>query len=184
MGASSVTIIDPHYDVPVGGLDRISLPALMSSLRRRFREADDVLGGDPAYGFIEVALEVDVDGYVVWSPHFHIVIASYAPAAQIREALEPRRPVPIALMRGRLKRKPIVVKPVDNLANALAYSSKRIPEANVATIDRAGKGVRARRRLTEAEQLEYDRWLCGQRPADRIFKRGMKEVHGKLVPLR
>lgn len=175
-----VTIIDPHHTRKIGALNGLSLNGAMQSLRRRIRK-EAILATDPAFGFLEVAVQVDAKGVAWWTPHYHLVMATRGSAKQIRRALRPSRKPPSTGPHARKRWRPIVVKRVTSLENALAYSAKRIPERNRETFDETRKRIQQRDRLRSENNLEYDLWLLNQGLSERIFLRGMKRVHGKLV---
>jgi hypothetical protein len=168
-----VTFVEPHYRVPVGRLESLSINAVQQSLRRRFDRVEDRFGKAIVVGAIEASFDVDQDGSAWWSPHAHAAVGVEAPKDALRETLQLRRRYPEGT-------KPVMIKPVYNLANAIAYSFKRDPAMRVA-VERNGRGDRDKTAVRAEQLLEYDRWLLRQKPTERLFLRRIKRVHGRLT---
>ncbi|MHA7968088.1 hypothetical protein [Rhizobium sp. CAU 1783] len=179
-----VTVIDPWYSCSTGSLSQLSLSAATLGIKRRFRNASHLFSTDIAFGFAEVAMMEWYRGVRRWVMHFHIVLATNAPQDAVREAFRPLRKPPVQFLAGRKKWRPVVVKPVTSLHNVLAYSAKRkvefVPPAGA---NRRGK-AKATGQATSAELCEYDAWLLNQRLTHRLFFRGLRRVHGNLIPFK
>ncbi len=65
----------------------------------------------------------------------------------------------------------------------LADGIRRVLEGHGMQVSEQDERSRWPARLRPEDHLECDLWLLAQRPSDRIFKRGMKEVHGKLMEM-
>ncbi|WP_156936479.1 hypothetical protein [Mesorhizobium sp. LNJC384A00] len=177
-----VTIIDPTCFLKPGHLSDLSVNGMFQSLRRRLREAPDSWKSARIVGAVDIAYDRDADGREWWAPHLHLAIAVDADAKEVRRVLKPRRPAPPDLV-GR-KFRPVKVKRVTSLANAIAYSLKSTVDGREAIWDRRGNKDRRPFRVPEAAQLEHDLWMLGMRPRDRSFLGGMMVSKGGVVPRR
>ncbi|AZV18151.1 hypothetical protein [Mesorhizobium sp. M7A.F.Ce.TU.012.03.2.1] len=175
-----VTIIDPHYFLRPGRLNRFSIGALIQSLRRRLREAPETWNSARIVGAVDMAYDRERDGREWWAPHIHLAIAVDAQAKEIRRVLKPRR-APPADMVGRAFR-PVTVERVTNLANAIAYSLKPTVGTREAFLDGRGNTNRRPFDVPAAALLEHDRWMMTMRPRDRSFLSGMMVSRGGVVP--
>lgn len=174
-----VHLIDPHYFRMPGGLSKLSIDALFQSLRRRFRDAPEEWQSARAVGGLHIAFDRYEDGAEMWTPHVHLVVAVDAAAEEVSTVLRPKREPPVELV-GR-KFRPVIVTPVNNLANAMSYASKVFVDTRGETTDSRGNRDRRAFELPLARRLEHDRWLLRLKPRERIFLRGMMNSRGGLV---
>ncbi|MER9141835.1 hypothetical protein NKH92_04000 [Mesorhizobium sp. M0871] len=177
-----VTVIDPTYFLEPGRLSELSVKGLFQSLRRRLRAAPGNWKAARVVGALDIAYDRDADGREWWAPHLHLAIAVDADAKEVRRVLKPRRPAPPDMV-GR-KFRPVKVKRVTSLANAIAYSLKSTVDGREAIWDRRGNKDRRPFKVPEAAQLEHDLWMLGMRPRDRSFLGGMMVSKGGVVPRR
>lgn len=176
-----VTVIDPWYSAKIGELSTISVPAGVLSIKRRFRSAGELLSSDVAFGYAEVATMGWGKRGRRWIMHFHLILASDSPRKAIKEAFRPPRAPPAEFVRYRKKWRPVMVRPVTTLHNALAYSAKRKLEyVSSPHVKRRGK-AKSSGQPKASEQCELDRWLLTKSNADRLLLRGIKRVHGELT---
>jgi len=172
-----VTVVDPRHRRSQGDLASVPIDGIQQWLRRRFKMIEADYGKVRAVGGIEASFEVEQDGTSHWGPHSHFVVASECPTEALRAGLMPVGP--------RVENtRPVVIKPVHELANAIAYCGKREPAMRVAFCERRGTQNRQKRSASPEVALEYNRWLLGQGPTDRLILRGYKRVHGRLTLLR
>lgn len=174
-----VTIVDPTYFLRPGHLHELSVNGLFQSLRRRLRHAPDNWKSARVIGAVDIAYDRDADKREWWAPHLHLAIAVEADAKEVRRVLKPRRP-PSGDMVGR-KFRPVKVKRVTSLANAIGYSVKPTVDGREAIWDRRGNTDRRPFKVPEAAQLEHDIWMLGMRPRERSFLSGMMVHRGKVV---
>lgn len=171
------TVIDPRYATPIGALKSLSLDGMQQGLRRRLRRVEETWGPTYAFGACEVSLEVERDGASYWGPHTHFAIATRCPRAALKAALRPAGALPPGA-------RPVVLKRVTNLGNALGYSGKREPAERIAIVGSRGTQDRDKRPVNRQAGLEHDTWLLGLRPTERLILRGFRRVHDQLVLLR
>ncbi|WP_156653407.1 hypothetical protein [Methylobacterium sp. Leaf111] len=168
-----VTIVDPRYRQRPKRLRRLSLSAVQQGFRRRLRRLRKAYGNVRAVGAIEVCYDRDKDGRWSWGPHIHVVIAADCGKKALRKALRPH---------GVLAKhaKPIVIKEVTGLANALAYTMKRLPAQRVAFASPNGRQDRDKQGVRGKAELRHDRWLLGVKATQRLILCGVKRIHGRL----
>ncbi|MES0198608.1 hypothetical protein [Mesorhizobium sp. M0011] len=174
-----VTIVDPTYFLQPGQLHELSVDGLFQSLRRRLRDAPDNWKAARVIGAVDIAYDRDADKREWWAPHLHLAIAVEADAKEVRRVLKPRRPAPPDMV-GR-KFRPVKVKPITSLANAIGYSVKPTVDGREAIWDRRGNTDRRPFKVPEAAQLEHDTWMLRMRPRERSFLSGMMVLRGKVV---
>ncbi|MEI9417463.1 hypothetical protein [Mesorhizobium sp. Cs1321R2N1] len=175
-----VTIIDPNYFLEPGHLNELSISGLFQSVRRRLRDAPENWRSARIIGAVDIAYDRNEDGREWWAPHLHLAVAVDADAKEVRRVLMPRRPAPPDLV-GR-KFRPVKVKPVTELANAIGYIVKPTADGREATFDKRGNKDRRPFKLPEAAQLEHDLWLLRMKPRERAFLGGMMKSRGGVVP--
>ncbi|BCG98127.1 hypothetical protein MesoLj131b_01270 [Mesorhizobium sp. 131-2-5] len=175
-----VTIIDPTYFLPPGRLNEFSIGGLVQSLRRRLREAPDSWKSARIVGAVDMAYDRERNGHEWWAPHVHLAIVVDADAKEIKRVLKPRR-APPAEMVGRVFR-PVVVKRITRLANAIGYSVKPSVEGRKAILDSRGNKNRKPFEIPAAAQLEHDLWLLKLKPRERSILSGMMMSRGGVVP--
>ncbi|MHC2017709.1 hypothetical protein [Methylobacterium sp. CM6247] len=171
------TTYDPRYATPLGELATLSLDGMQQGLRRRLRRVEEAWGPTHAFGGCEVSLEIERDGASYWGPHTHFVVATRCPQAELSAALMPAGDLPAGA-------RPVVVKPVTDLANLLSYCVKREPAERIAIVGSRGTQDRDKRPVNRQAALEHDTWLLGLRPTERLILRGFRRVHDRLVLLR
>lgn len=177
-----VTIIDPTYFLRPGHLHELSVNGLFQSLRRRLRKAPDNWKSARLIGAVDIAYDRDVDGREWWAPHLHLAVAVEANAKEVRRVLKPRRPAPPDLVGQKFR--PVKVKPITSLANAIGYSVKPTVDGREAIWDRRGNKDRRPFKVPDAAQLEHDLWMLELRPRDRSFLSGMMMSRAGVVPRR
>ena len=171
------TVIDPRYATPLGALKSLSLDGMQQGLRRRLRRVEETWGPTYAFGACEVSLEIERDGASYWGPHTHCVIATRCPKAEMSPILMPAGDLPA-------RARPVVLKRVTNLGNALGYCDKREPAERIAIVGSRGTQDRNKWPVNRQAGLEHDTWLLGLRPTERLILRGFRRVHDRLVLLR
>ncbi|WP_018045700.1 hypothetical protein [Methylobacterium sp. 88A] len=171
------TVIDPRYATPIGALKSLSLDGMQQGLRRRLRRVEGTWGPTHAFGACEVSLEIERDGASYWGPHTHFAIATRCPRAALKAAFMPAGALPAGA-------RPVVLKQVTNLGNALSYSNKRAPAERIAIVGSRGTQDRDKRPVNWQAGLEHDTWLLGLQPTERLILRGFRRVHDRLVLLR
>lgn len=172
-----VTAYDPRYRRGPGELSTLPLDGVRQGLRRRLQKLEREWGPIQAFGGIEASFEVERDGSSYWGPHTHQVVVTHCPPQVLRLGLLPAS----ALDPGS---RPVVIKPVTNLANLLSYCLKRQPAERAAFLGTRGTQDRAKHSVSASLKLEYDLWLLSLRPTTRLILRGLRRVHDRLVPLR
>ncbi|MBR0842932.1 hypothetical protein JQ607_22245 [Bradyrhizobium liaoningense] len=169
-----MTITHPKWKRDVGDLDALSLSGIKQWHARRFATLPrSVL----AIGGIEVSLGVDLRHNRVWEGHSHMVVAG-ARAAELSKAFVIERHY-----REKRYLRPVVLKPIGNLARQIAYSVKRIGTRRIAYIGDNGRQQRRGLPLLSAEQVEFDRWLLSLTVGTRTILFGCRR-HGRHLCLR
>ncbi|TIM05489.1 hypothetical protein [Mesorhizobium sp.] len=171
-----VTIIDPCYFLPAGRLGELSINGVFQGLRRRLRAAPANWNPARIVGAVDIAYNRDPDGREYWSPHVHLVVAVDANKKEVLKVLRPMRAFPPGLVGKKFR--PIEVKPVTKLANAIAYPNKPTVAGRAAIQDGRGNIDRKWFRVPETVQLEHDIWMLGMRPRARSFLSGMMVTRG------
>lgn len=174
-----VTVIDPNYFVPAGALATVSVDGIFQSLRRRIAKAPENWKAARMVGAIDISYNREADGREFWTPHVHLTVAVDADKTEIRKVFKPLRDPPLGFVGKRFRA--VKVKPVTNLANAIAYSSKSTVDGRRAILDGRENVDRAGFKVSDSVQLEHDLWLLGMKPRDRAFLSGMMASRGGVV---
>ncbi|TXN29131.1 hypothetical protein [Methylobacterium sp. WL19] len=172
-----VTVIDPRYRVSAGELRAMALDGMKQGLSRRFKHIEAAYGPLHAFGGIEASFEIGRNGEPYWGPHTHLVVAARCPEAELKAALRPAGDLPRGF-------RPIMMTPVYNLGNALSYCGKRTPAQRVSTTGSRTTRDCLKQPVQSRANLEYNIWLLGLRPTERLVMRGFRRVHGRLTLLR
>jgi hypothetical protein len=168
-----VTIANPAWERPIGGLARTRISNVRQWLLRRLDQLE--IPAVAVVGF-EVSLNVELDGRAFWAGHIHGVIAGVE-KSELQKAFVAKKP------RHNRYYKPVMVLPVGDLGPRLGYLTKRIAKRRVAYIDKQGRQNRnGNAHLTAQEQLEFDTWLLGLPVGARTILFGCRLHHGKLRP--
>ncbi|MCX7307217.1 MAG: hypothetical protein NTZ72_04395 [Afipia sp.] len=166
-----VTVAHPKWKKSAGRLADSNIQAATQWMYRALSLVED---RTIAIGGYEASINVELDGSVSWSGHFHLVIAG-ADKKQLKAALN----IPTRYQRQKYSR-PVTIEQIGNLAKRLGYSTKRIGKRGVAYIGKNGRQQRRKLPLSTVEQIEFDSWLSGIPVGGRTFLFGCRLHHNKL----
>ncbi len=173
-----VTIAYAQYRTAIGELQSFEPGPMLQVLRRALRRLEAEAGPVRAFGAIEAALSVELDGSRRWDPHPHFVLSGRdLDEDLLKRIFRPSGPKLVGL-------KPVVAKPAYNEIGALGYAGKRYPKERYAYTGSDGRQARNEHRVSAANRFEYDRWLLSLRKGERLVIHRLKRVRGKLVRLR
>ncbi len=172
-----VTIAYARYRTAIGELQAFEPGSMLQVLRRAFRRLEAEVGPVRAFGAIEAALSVELDGSRRWDPHPHYVLSGRGLNEDLLHRIfKPSGPKLVGI-------KPVVAKRAYNEIGALGYAGKRYAKERFAYIGGDGRQARNEHGISAAARFEYDRWLLSQRKGERLVIHGLKRVRGRLVRL-